>query len=585
MDEKGVLDEIYDESFEKTLPPELLDNYYILECLNSADGCYTLLLADKRTDARVVAKCYSKESPLFDAAELNLLSDSKSDAIPHFEGEYCNAEYRCVLREYVEGISLYDYAKSRRLSEEEILEIAVRLAQAMQKLHEQEQPIIHRDIKPQNIIIKNDGSIVLIDLGISRVYKKNEKEDTVLAGTPVFSSPEQYGFMQTDIRSDIYSFGVVLSWMLTGKIGLIREPQTRLEKIAGRCCAFAPEKRFKNDSVLLEELQKATPEYQRERSWKRKSLCVSVLTLLLGLLLGVVGHMVVSDRNLSGEKRVKFKEPLIEQAVRVMLDKPEGAIRERELNYVMGIYINGNNIYTSSSEFFDNVSVWIQEGMVYGDISDLSDLELMPNLRDVCIGGQHISDISPLAKLEQLETVDLHRNEIEDISPLAGKQRLFHMGFSFNKLTDIETISTCPVLSGLDLRSAGSFDGSPVATLGQMQFIDIVCDSDAYEYLGGKDIREIKYGAPGQTDIECIRDVAHVERVHVGWSEIRDISALAGREDVLFLSSVGGVLDDVSPIFTLPFLQRLEIDEQNREMFEDYVKEHNIDYNFEVVFI
>ena len=59
--------------------------------------------------------------------------------------------------------------------------------------------------------------------------------------------------MQTDIRSYIYSFGEVLSWLLTGKEQPMKLPLTKLEKVAAKCCAFSPDKRYKNDDELLEE--------------------------------------------------------------------------------------------------------------------------------------------------------------------------------------------------------------------------------------------------------------------------------------------------------------------------------------------
>ena len=135
----------------------------------------------------------------------------------------------------------------------------------MRTLHEAEPVVIHRDIKPQNIIIRSDGSLALIDFGISRIYKKGAKEDTVFSGTEEFAAPEQFGFKQTDIRSDIYSYGVVLSYLLTGKAKPIKEPVTPLEKVAARCCAFVPEKRYQNDKSLCRALQKTTRQYRRIR--------------------------------------------------------------------------------------------------------------------------------------------------------------------------------------------------------------------------------------------------------------------------------------------------------------------------------
>lgn len=585
MDVKNAFIETYDDSFEKALPSELMNHYCILECLNSSDGCYTLLVSDRHTEEKYIVKCYSKLSLLFDTTEPEIMAGIISDAIPHFEGEYRNEEYRCVLRAYVEGVSLYEYVKSRRMTEEEILDIAIKLAAAMKELHDMENPVIHRDIKPQNIIVKDDGSVVLIDLGISRIYKEEESGDTVLAGTQVFAPPEQYGFMQTDIRSDIYSFGVVLSWMLTKETKLIRQPHTRLEKIACKCCEFAPEKRFKNDELLLRALTKALPEHINQNVRRKKSIGINVVVFLIGIFLGILLHTAVSDWGGQSEKHIEFKEPMIEQAVRVMLDKPSGEITKQDLERVTGIYINGEAILTSLDDFFQNVDNWYAEGMFYGDISDVSDLAMMPNLRDVCIGGQYIEDISPLEKLERLQYVEFRCTEIEDISPLANKKFLRHVGFNSNKLSSIEVLPSCANLRELDLREAGNFDGRPVADLGELSFLDIVnCATDAYSYLDGMRIDLLKLGAPGQKDLECIRGMRYVKELHIEYSDIRDISALEGREDITYLDMRGCAVNDISPVFSMPYLKKLDIGEDNQNAFEAYVRDHDIDYDFEVVF-
>ena len=207
----------YGEGYEELLPRELVDVYEVEECLSCADGCDTLLLKQKSTGKKMVAKCYTGDSKLLDQTEDAQMEDIRCAALPCYVGEYKNENYRCILREYIEGVSLNQYVKGHIMTEDIARDLAIALAEAMKALHTSDPVIIHRDIKPKNIIVRDDGSVALIDFGISRVYKKEAASDTVISGTEGFAPPEQYGFMQTDIRSDIYSFGVVLSWLLTGK--------------------------------------------------------------------------------------------------------------------------------------------------------------------------------------------------------------------------------------------------------------------------------------------------------------------------------------------------------------------------------
>lgn len=98
--------------------------------------------------------------------------------------EYKNERRCCIIREYVEGVTLTEYARTNILSREEIVRIAMELAGAMKFLHESDPVIIHRDIKPDNIIIRADKSLVLIDFGISRLIRRAADR------TPFSAAPE-----------------------------------------------------------------------------------------------------------------------------------------------------------------------------------------------------------------------------------------------------------------------------------------------------------------------------------------------------------------------------------------------------------
>ena len=115
--------------------------------------------------------------------------------------------------------------------------------------------IIHRDIKPSNIIISNDGFLKLIDFDSSRVYSSSNTNDTVYLGTKGYAPPEQYGYAQTDERSDIYSLGILLKQLLTWYSSGTSGTQT-LFKIIEKCTMLDPKDRYQN-IAQIEHLLKA----------------------------------------------------------------------------------------------------------------------------------------------------------------------------------------------------------------------------------------------------------------------------------------------------------------------------------------
>ena len=443
----------YGEGYAETLPQELVEAYEIEACLSCADGCDTLLLIQKSTGKKMVAKCYTGDSELFDKTECVQLEGIRSDALPYFVGEYQNENYRCIVWEYIEGVSLDQYVRGHIMTEDVARDLAIALAEAMKALHTGDPVIIHRDIKPKNIIVRDDGSVALIDLGISRVYKKEAVSDTIFRGTEGFAPPEQYGFMQTDIRSDIYSFGVVLSWLLTGKEQPIRIPLTKMEEVAAKCCAFAPEKRYKNDEELLDALHRTTRESIARRKKKTRWAAALASVLAVCVLASVFAYQTLLHAG-----AVKFQEPLIEEAVRLMLDRPDGALTMDDLAPVEELYIQSDTACASMDEFYEVRSVWFgTDTRIRGPITELSDLSHMPNLKIVYIEAQQISDLSPMKELNELQRIDLACNNISDLSPLEGKETLLEVDFLDNgTLEGIEAVRTWKAIRSLSLENTGS---------------------------------------------------------------------------------------------------------------------------------
>lgn len=137
-----------------------------------------------------------------------------------------------VIEEYIEGTT-----GEKKFSERQFLKIAGELCDVLSFLHER--GIIHRDIKPSNILFTKDGHIRLIDFDAGRVVKEEREQDTTLLGTRGYAPPEQYGFSQTDARSDIYALGVTLGQ-------LYKTEKRRFLKVIKKCTNLDPNERYQS---------------------------------------------------------------------------------------------------------------------------------------------------------------------------------------------------------------------------------------------------------------------------------------------------------------------------------------------------
>lgn len=150
--------------------------------------------------------------------EATILAGLNHPGVTRVSDFFNEGGYWYLVMEYVAGESLAKALERAPAgySEQQCLIWAEQLLRVLDYLHQRTPPLIFRDLKPQNIMVKNDGSLKLIDFGIARFFKSNQQLDTVQLGTPGYAAPEQYGRQQTDARSDIYSLGVVLYQLLTG---------------------------------------------------------------------------------------------------------------------------------------------------------------------------------------------------------------------------------------------------------------------------------------------------------------------------------------------------------------------------------
>jgi serine/threonine protein kinase len=200
------------------------NRYKVLKLLGQGGMSLVYLVEDNRLDHTWVLKEFIIED--FDdknkkVLEEHFISEAKMCAklshpgIPKVIDYFAEGKTHYLVEEYIEGETLLNLIESKNLLKEDIIPIALQLCSVLEYLHNQ--GIIYRDVKPDNIMIKPDKTLKLIDFGIARIYKSGNVKDTVIVGTPGYAAPEQYGTGQTDPRSDIYSLGALMHHMVTCK--------------------------------------------------------------------------------------------------------------------------------------------------------------------------------------------------------------------------------------------------------------------------------------------------------------------------------------------------------------------------------
>ena len=177
--------------------------------------------------------------------------------LPKVEATYSLPDQFVVVYDFVPGQTLEELVTAKkRLAPQEAASLAADICEAAAALHSR--GVVHRDLSPRNVIVAADGAH-LIDLGIARMRVEGASRDTTSLGTRGFASPEQYGFAQTDARSDVYAIGKLLGYMLTGLQPDGDERDTdatdsRLAEVVARACAFEPSSRYQSAAEMARAL-------------------------------------------------------------------------------------------------------------------------------------------------------------------------------------------------------------------------------------------------------------------------------------------------------------------------------------------
>lgn len=244
-------------------------------------------------------------------AEANLMKRLDHPALPRIVDIIDNGVTIFVVMDYIEGESLDKIlAEYGSQPEELVIGWAKQLCDAFSYLHSQKPPIIYRDMKPANVMLKPEGNIKIIDFGIAREYKEMSLADTTVLGTKGYAPPEQYSG-QTDARSDIYALGMTMHHLLTGidpRTGeayapvRMRNPEVSegMEMIIDKCVQPAAEHRYQNCQDLLYDLEHPeliTKDYKKKQKRKLNSfIAMVVLAVLMGIS-GIVCNAVSTNMN------------------------------------------------------------------------------------------------------------------------------------------------------------------------------------------------------------------------------------------------------------------------------------------------
>ena len=208
------------------------------------------LVQDIRTSNLLVRKHLTH----YDRRVYTILAENHFPGIPGIRDIIETGDGLILIEDYISGRSLSQLLKERSFSETETALIIISLCEILRPLHSHDPQIIHRDIKASNLIISETGDLYLVDFDASKIYDPGKDRDTVLIGTEGYAAPEQYGFAQSDRRTDIYAIGILMKKMLEATV-----LSPSMSAIIDSCTQMDPKYRFDNVDALSRALEQILP--------------------------------------------------------------------------------------------------------------------------------------------------------------------------------------------------------------------------------------------------------------------------------------------------------------------------------------
>lgn len=218
----------------------------------SVDKRHGVVLVQHTDTGKVYVK---KTLKRYDLRVYDALREGRYPGIPVINEMIETDDSLIVIEDYISGQSIDELIESAAIDTEKAIRVVSGLCDILAPLHSHEPPIIHRDIKGANVILDNESKVYLIDFDASKVVTKGRSHDTDLIGTEEYAAPEQYGFRQSDQRTDIYALGILLQKMLdrSSQTGEVRD--SGLVRIVSRATELDPDNRYRNVQQLKTALE------------------------------------------------------------------------------------------------------------------------------------------------------------------------------------------------------------------------------------------------------------------------------------------------------------------------------------------
>lgn len=597
------------------LPEDMQEHWTIYECLKESEDSSTFLVKETATGILCVLKWGRNRQAEFLRNEMEIMekmADRKLSGIPKAYRIFEENGKVYLVREYIEGMSLAQMVLQKGgISEAEIYRISRKICQTAEQFQNPDEPMIHRDIKPENIVVTPGDEVVFIDFGTMRSYKKDGSRDTFVVGTRGTAAPEQYGYTQTDQRTDVYAIGQTMLYMVSESYEMNQLSECavsrRMKKIIEKACSFEPDKRYGDAAQLRRAVEKCQAN-NRKKVYKKAGAVFGLIAA--GYILAIFsqdGTVIENKRIETAEQsaaeeqiqaEITFREELIEEAVRKELglsktDKITASMLEdvRKLRIVGKEILDDEDTFWGEGHHVDGKDSSF--GSVRGNITDLSDLAQMVNLEELALCNQKIEDISglkelPLKKLYlsknmitdfsvllnliDLDTLCIMENPAENLSVIGECTGILRLNIQGMNLTDIDFLKNLS-LDYLDMSNV-EVENNIFEPLTEMKKLDTLCMCDvneaAAETLSQMSTLKALFMWGDSTILENLKPLKGMTQLET-LAFTTQISSLEGIEQfpsLNFLSVSFSLVKDLSPVTGAKNLQVIDISNADIENFE-----------------